>query len=284
MISELPHSLDDEPGDPTKWTLDNILAERSRAQSLDAVAVLPSSTARSGLSNSEMSSRSKPSHNTTSQPLDYRASRLHSDAMAHVPQTNPLQVMPHNAGYQVYEKLAPTISLMSDQSVSCHTIGSTNTDDSGYRSLGLGPGSDFPLPAYYVQSNIPSNFGTFGNSAPPYTVPESVASCALCGRVAKNKSDAAKHLKQHTRPHLCEEIGCSRKEGFATLHDLERHRKSVHRLFPRVGDCRGYVCAACSDNGQDAAAANKLWPRLDSFKSHVRRKHSDWDETALIQR
>ncbi|KAF7190009.1 Transcriptional regulator CRZ1 [Pseudocercospora fuligena] len=105
--------------------------------------------------------------------------------------------------------------------------------------------------------------------------------CLECGRVAKNASDARKHAFTHERPYRCEERGCSRKEGFATLNDRERHRKSVHNLRPTVGNSIGYICAACTQNG---SKENKFWPRRDNFKAHIRRKHKDeWDESHLLE-
>ena len=111
---------------------------------------------------------------------------------------------------------------------------------------------------------------------------QNVPPCPVCHRVAKNRSDAAKHLKQHTRPYSCREPGCPRREGFATSNDLERHRKAVHHLEPRVGDRSGFVCAACVAAG--AEKEPKWWPRLDNFKAHVSRKHKDWNQTLLIQK
>jgi hypothetical protein len=77
-----------------------------------------------------------------------------------------------------------------------------------------------------------------------------------------------KHAARHKKEHLCKEPGCTRKEGFATINDLWRHEKSVHKIRPEHGWVRTYKCA-----GQDCSKAEKEWPRLDNFKQHLKRMH-----------
>ncbi|KAK3714142.1 hypothetical protein LTR37_007944 [Vermiconidia calcicola] len=98
----------------------------------------------------------------------------------------------------------------------------------------------------------------------------SVPPCPTCGKELKNPSDAQ-----------CREPGCTRTQGFATENDLQRHRKSVHGASPRIGNKVGYICAACPDPSD--GTNRKWWPRLDNFKAHIRRKHTDADEESLIQ-
>lgn len=66
---------------------------------------------------------------------------------------------------------------------------------------------------------------------------------------------------------MCE-VCPHRQDGFATRNDLERHRKGVHGLVPRVGPKGGYICSECLDSQDDKAG--KWWPRKDNFKNHVR--------------
>ncbi|KAK3068707.1 hypothetical protein LTR53_013494 [Teratosphaeriaceae sp. CCFEE 6253] len=91
-----------------------------------------------------------------------------------------------------------------------------------------------------------------------------------CGKVPKNRSDAVKHDLQHLKPFVCQELNCSRQEGFATQNDLQRHRGSVHHMTPLVGRQDGYVCIACTP---ELGKPPKFWPRKDNFKAHVKRKH-----------
>jgi len=73
-----------------------------------------------------------------------------------------------------------------------------------------------------------------------------------------------KHVNRHTKPFRCEQPGCDRSEGFATVNDRDRHVKSRHP--GAVGD--GFRCSigAC-------LAKCKLWPRADNFRQHLKRVH-----------
>ncbi|KAF2172480.1 hypothetical protein M409DRAFT_50172 [Zasmidium cellare ATCC 36951] len=105
--------------------------------------------------------------------------------------------------------------------------------------------------------------------------------CSWCGKQPKNLSDAKKHSLTHVKPHLCEEPNCERTKGFATINDLERHKKSVHSLLPSVGSAAGYICAACPV--PDGGSQRKFWPRRDNFKAHIKRKHPKYHEGQLIE-
>ncbi|KAF2722465.1 hypothetical protein K431DRAFT_44607 [Polychaeton citri CBS 116435] len=65
-----------------------------------------------------------------------------------------------------------------------------------------------------------------------------------------------------------------------TVNDLERHKKAVHNLKPRVGSSVGYVCSVCQTTGIGDA---KWWPRLDNFKAHILRKHKVADMQSVIE-
>ncbi|EME50190.1 hypothetical protein DOTSEDRAFT_68902 [Dothistroma septosporum NZE10] len=100
-----------------------------------------------------------------------------------------------------------------------------------------------------------------------------------CNKQPKNQSDATKHALTHSKPYRCGKTECNRKDGFATVNDLERHKKSVHKLLPRVGNPAGYICAACQ---VDAGGQRKFWPRRDNFKAHIKRKHASENEEHLL--
>jgi hypothetical protein len=86
-------------------------------------------------------------------------------------------------------------------------------------------------------------------------------------------------MLKHDKPHACDVMGCRRAatgKGFTTINDLQRHKKSVHRIGV---DKDSYQCASknCRNRG-------KIWPRLDNFKQHISRMHKGEDEADLISR
>lgn len=86
-----------------------------------------------------------------------------------------------------------------------------------------------------------------------------------------------KHSLKHEKPFKCDAPKCRRTEvGFATVNDLDRHRKSVHSIDL---DHKSYKCAAKNCKSKD-----KLWPRLDNFKQHVHRMHAEEDAADIIER
>ena len=85
-----------------------------------------------------------------------------------------------------------------------------------------------------------------------------------------------KHMLKHVKNFTCSENSCKRAgQGFSTINDLDRHRKSVHKIG--VTNSKSYMCAAASCTNKD-----KIWPRLDNFKQHVQRMHKDADLIELI--
>jgi hypothetical protein len=84
-------------------------------------------------------------------------------------------------------------------------------------------------------------------------------------------------MLKHDKPFKCLEPNCKRgDQGFTTINDLDRHKKSVHRIGM---DKKSYRCAAAK-----CMKKEKIWPRLDNFKQHVSRMHRDEDEIDLIKR
>jgi hypothetical protein len=76
---------------------------------------------------------------------------------------------------------------------------------------------------------------------------------------------------------MCKEPGCKREgQGFTTINDLVRHKKSVHRIGLLK---KSYQCASDSCRNKE-----KIWPRLDNFKQHIERMHKGEDDLDLIKR
>ncbi|EON62072.1 hypothetical protein W97_01291 [Coniosporium apollinis CBS 100218] len=91
--------------------------------------------------------------------------------------------------------------------------------------------------------------------------------CPYCLERPKCKSEYKKHVLKHEKPYKCDFPGCTRIDGFTTVNDLERHKKSVHRTGGRT---KSYKCAADKCKGK-----TKIWPRLDNFKQHIERMHKE---------
>lgn len=78
-----------------------------------------------------------------------------------------------------------------------------------------------------------------------------------------------KHELRHTKPFRCEISGCSRTEGFSTTNDLDRHIKSRHPSAAQGPDCtKRFRCLVLG-----CKSSEKSWPRLDNFRSHLKRVH-----------
>ncbi|CAO2656646.1 Nn.00g054490.m01.CDS01 [Neocucurbitaria sp. VM-36] len=101
--------------------------------------------------------------------------------------------------------------------------------------------------------------------------------CPECDETSKCRSDFKKHILKHKKPFKCDVPNCKRAgQGFTTINDLDRHKKSVHRIGLRT---KSYQCAAANCRNKE-----KIWPRLDNFKQHIDRMHGDEDDLDLIKR
>lgn len=98
------------------------------------------------------------------------------------------------------------------------------------------------------------------------TAHSTVIICPDCGSHLKTKSELNKHKQRHSKPHKCDVSGCSREEGFSTINDLDRHKRSVHRDTDPGGPRYRCHLAPCHNK-------KKIWPRADNFRSHLRRLH-----------
>lgn len=81
-----------------------------------------------------------------------------------------------------------------------------------------------------------------------------------------------KHMLKHEKTYYCDVKVCKRhKQGFGTVNDLNRHRKSVHKLSSHGGGVtKSYRCSA-----RGCEKSDKVWPRFDNFKQHVFRVHKE---------
>ncbi|KAJ9297627.1 hypothetical protein DTO271G3_4402 [Paecilomyces variotii] len=114
----------------------------------------------------------------------------------------------------------------------------------------------------------------------PRTFPEEIR-CSYPGCQWKGKcpSDKRKHEARHKKIYKCDEPSCSRKEGFGTVNDLERHKKCIHNKEPERGPKILYMCFA-----PNCPRRNKQWPRLDNFRQHLTRMHRDEDPAQLLKK
>jgi len=81
----------------------------------------------------------------------------------------------------------------------------------------------------------------------------------------------------HTRPFKCDVSGCDNQNGFASPHDLARHKKTCHSVLTVKTSKFYYRCAAPSCQKKD-----KIWPRKDNFKAHLEGTHR-YDEAQVAE-
>ncbi|KAI9713328.1 MAG: hypothetical protein M1812_006687 [Candelaria pacifica] len=129
---------------------------------------------------------------------------------------------------------------------------------------------------------LPSNDMDYQHQDDSFEDPDPAAAnllqCPYCPVTLKCHSERKKHILRHEKPFVCDEMNCSRKEGFSTSNDLDRHKKSVHRIIPKRGSMKSYRCFSASCKTKD-----KLWPRLDNFRQHLKRMHQSEDTDELLR-
>ena len=91
-----------------------------------------------------------------------------------------------------------------------------------------------------------------------------------------------KHDLRHRKPFFCQVSECPRTEGFSTSNDLERHTMSKHpsSALATISGVKKFRCVV-----PGCKSSEKAWPRLDNFRSHLKRVHGsnlrtddDYDE------
>lgn len=91
--------------------------------------------------------------------------------------------------------------------------------------------------------------------------------CSKCDASFKTPAELKKHFARHEPQYFCTIPGCSRgRDGFTTKNDLDRHRKTMHKILSP--NDRFWKCFY-----PDCAKTEKVWPRLDNFKAHIVRMH-----------
>ena len=93
------------------------------------------------------------------------------------------------------------------------------------------------------------------------------------------RTPVSKAYQSGNKPYLCTEPDCPRIAGFSTRNDLDRHKRSVHRISSDSRYTTAYKCA-----GLNCAKPEKIWPRLDNFRSHCERMHGKEDIPSILRR
>ncbi|PGH18480.1 hypothetical protein AJ80_04450 [Polytolypa hystricis UAMH7299] len=189
--------------------------------------------------------------------------------------------LPSDSGYGTNPGYAPrSITTMSD-------FGSFSVDRRVPRASHHQQASRIPPAPGYSQSvyqyphsgsQLGHNWSNEKESQTPTAEPVFTCDVAKCTWKGRCPSDKKKHMQRHEKKFLCLVPGCTRKTGFGTINDLERHKKCIHGIEPKHGTSKLYKCfgANCPRKDQDR-------PRFDNFCQHLRRVHGDEDFDKLIQ-
>ncbi|KZF23895.1 hypothetical protein L228DRAFT_126377 [Xylona heveae TC161] len=180
------------------------------------------------------------------------------------PESNATANMLSDSGYGT--KTFSTVSALS------HQMTETNTE---YLSL---QHQLHNLQPFAVPQHQPHVTGPFDIANPfennlkslPDPIPQPTHQCPYCEMSYRCASELKKHILKHEKNYKCREPGCKRNEGFSTPNDLERHKKTVHHIFPRNSTTKMYRCVA-----EDCKVNGNIWVRPDNFRAHVRRKHGE---------
>ncbi|KAL8902548.1 MAG: hypothetical protein Q9207_004604 [Kuettlingeria erythrocarpa] len=204
---------------------------------------------------------------------EYRSPR--SDIGSSTTGRNPL-----DSGYGGSRSLATSAPSVDqfDQGRSCHSLSGDVQDyhlDSEYTYQDTS-GRNRPSP--HLQYSSADNIA--GDAAQPSAVTFELA-CQYphCDVISKNQSEHRKHMLRHEKPFKCEVPGCSKVDGFSTNNDLDRHKKSVHKIMPKNSSDRSFRCAA-----RNCPKHEKIWPRLDNFRQHCLRIHQEEDCEDLVRK
>ncbi|KAK0108178.1 hypothetical protein ONS95_003001 [Cadophora gregata] len=139
----------------------------------------------------------------------------------------------------------------------------------------VGPSQDFSSFAHgYHEVLQQRDSRTSGTWSPPtsHSVESPGLVCPTCHKQVKTQSELKKHDLRHRKPYVCGVPGCPRTQGFSTTNDLDRHTKSKHpSAIPENAPTKKYRCLVPGCKSKD-----KAWPRLDNFRSHLRRVHENF--------
>ncbi|OAX78147.1 hypothetical protein ACJ72_07548 [Emergomyces africanus] len=129
---------------------------------------------------------------------------------------------------------------------------------------------------FYIGDHHSPNGQSNTEAMPQVNKPLFACDVARCGWAGKCLSDKKKHMIRHEMKFHCGEKGCTRKVGFGSVNDLERHRSSVHK---KPGNGMVFKCV-----GKNCTNKEKIWFRKDNFKQHLGKLHKDENTDELIQR
>ncbi|KAL1965978.1 hypothetical protein VTN77DRAFT_4918 [Rasamsonia byssochlamydoides] len=155
----------------------------------------------------------------------------------------------------------------------------SNMSSYNYNRLDTGSSDDTNRPVYNASSFIPEAVAAAGVHFQRQYPQEIKCSYPSCTWTGKCPSDKKKHEARHKREWKCDEPHCTRKEGFGTINDLERHKKCVHRKIPDRGPKKVYMCF-----GKNCRRSSKKWPRLDNFRQHLQRVHPKENADELLRK
>ncbi|KAL9600861.1 MAG: hypothetical protein Q9219_002903 [cf. Caloplaca sp. 3 TL-2023] len=184
---------------------------------------------------------------------------------------------PMDSGYGGSRSLA-TPSARSDQLDQSHSAHSISGDVNEFHP--------FPEERYQDNTgrNAPSHRGQYSpmDGAGEISQQSNLSfelTCSFqnCGATSRNQSEYRKHMLRHEKPFKCDVVGCSKVDGFSTNNDLDRHKKSVHKIMPKNSTDRSFRCAA-----RNCPKKEKIWPRLDNFRQHCIRIHPEEDCDDLV--
>ncbi|RWA07760.1 hypothetical protein EKO27_g7355, partial [Xylaria grammica] len=164
----------------------------------------------------------------------------------------PSEIMPHSdSGYGSYQNQ----TSIANGSV-CDDSFDTNPDT---QSIMGGSMVDTRFSVSDVVSETPIALNVPCEWGNPIRIETVTMRCRVCGK---------KHDQRHKKPFKCDVQECPRRlEGFSTTNDLDRHKRSVHPGSQTSG--HRYVCPIGPCKSKD-----KIWPRADNFKAHLKRVHS----------
>ncbi|KAL0942505.1 C2H2 type zinc finger domain protein [Colletotrichum truncatum] len=169
--------------------------------------------------------------------------------------TVPHGYLPSDSGYESRAKHSIDDRSVYDENQDTQSLSGHLMDYHPFQS-GNTYARDTPVPHWQQVAPVPVASGTT----------EKQLICPDCNTLCKTKSELNKHHQRHRKAYKCDVHGCTRREGFGTLNDLERHKSSVHPERHNGG--ARYRC-----NMGSCSTKDKIWPRADNFRQHLKRVH-----------
>ncbi|KAL2071757.1 hypothetical protein VTL71DRAFT_12992 [Oculimacula yallundae] len=171
-------------------------------------------------------------------------------------------ILPSDSGYATRRSIENTSVFSAD----------VQDRDQDVRSM-VGPSGDFQIfPVYNEVQQSGRGFPKTWSSPTTQSSEPSGLVCSFCHKPVKTQSEMKKHALRHTKPYLCQVPNCARTEGFSTTNDLDRHTRSKHPSITQENSfTKKFRCHVPGCKSKD-----KAWPRLDNFRSHLKRVHENY--------